>query len=90
VLPGALECLNDLNIKSTLHDANKAACLEMTTLAHRKMPLGFDPQTSGGLLAAVPAAKVERVLAELHDKGYEQAADIGRISSVGQTHLFFE
>jgi selenide,water dikinase len=90
VLNGALECLNDLDIKSTLHDGNKAACIEMTSIAHRVMPLAFDPQTSGGLLAAVSAEKVDVILKELTQQGYEQAADIGRVSSSGQVHLFFE
>lgn len=90
VLPGAMQCLNDLKIKSTLHDANKASCTEITSIAHPKMSMVFDPQTSGGLLAAVAADEVDTVLADLKSEGYEYAADIGRVSSLGQSHLFFE
>ena len=40
----------------------------------------YDPQTSGGLLAGVPPAKVDEVLSKLRDAGYEQAACIGRVT----------
>ncbi|MCY3555056.1 MAG: selenide, water dikinase SelD [Gemmatimonadetes bacterium] len=40
----------------------------------------FDPQTSGGLLAGVPAARIDEVLVKLRDAGYAQAACIGRVT----------
>ncbi len=46
---------------------------------HARYPLLFDPQTAGGLLAAVPADKVSACLDELHRSGYPQAVIIGRV-----------
>jgi|WetSurMetagenome_2_1015567.scaffolds.fasta_scaffold67601_3 selenide, water dikinase len=40
----------------------------------------FDPQTSGGLLAAVPGDHAEAFVARLRDKGIEAAAIIGEIT----------
>ncbi|MXY25238.1 MAG: selenide, water dikinase SelD [Acidobacteria bacterium] len=40
-------------------------------------PILFDPQTSGGLLAAVPADRADMYVAMLQAAGYDHAADIG-------------
>lgn len=39
----------------------------------------FDPQTSGGLLIAVPPQKASALLDRLHESGIEQAAIIGEV-----------
>jgi selenide, water dikinase len=39
----------------------------------------FDPQTSGGLLIAVPKAKASRLLKRLHEEGVTEAAIIGGV-----------
>lgn len=90
LLPGALEAQTMKGITSTLHEGNKQSCPEITTVNHRIQEMVFDPQTSGGLLAAVPAEQAEAVLAALVEEGYEQSAIIGRVSSSGQPHIFFE
>ena len=46
---------------------------------HARYPLLFDPQTSGGLLASVPAESATSCLDELHAFGYPQAVIIGRV-----------
>jgi selenide,water dikinase len=40
----------------------------------------FDPQTSGGLLIALPAADGEKLLRSLRDKGIQEATLIGAVS----------
>ena len=39
----------------------------------------FDPQTSGGLLIAVPASEAESLLERMHKEGIEEAAIIGEV-----------
>jgi selenide,water dikinase len=41
----------------------------------------FDPQTSGGLLIAVPAAKTAGLLKKLHSAGVAEAAIIGEVAA---------
>ena len=43
------------------------------------MDILFDPQTSGGLLIAVPGEKTEKMLRRLHEKGIDEAAIIGEV-----------
>lgn len=43
-------------------------------------PLCFDPQTSGGLLAAVPEANAKACVSKLRELGYGQTTDIGSIN----------
>jgi selenide,water dikinase len=50
---------------------------------HPLYPLLFDPQTAGGLLAAVPYANAQTCIADLCAAGYEQASVIGAVSPRG-------
>lgn len=50
----------------------------------------FDPQTSGGLLVAVPKAQGEGLLHELHNAGVKQAKTIGTVTDLqNSTNLIF-
>ena len=68
-LAGVTECLAS-GIESTLAPANRAAVPDAPTLL-------LDPQTSGGLLAAVPAGQAAACIEALHAAGYVHAARIG-------------
>lgn len=74
---------------SSLAPANRAALLGRITgqgLASARGALLFDPQTCGGLLAALPLAEVPGTLARLHDLGETSACLIARIEP-GPPHL---
>jgi len=47
---------------------------------HEHFPLLFDPQTSGGLLAAIPAKNAEACLTELKELGYPVSVIIGGVT----------
>ena len=50
---------------------------------HPRYPLIFDPQTAGGMLASVPADRVEECMVELRKLGYIHTVAIGRILAQG-------
>jgi selenide,water dikinase len=43
------------------------------------LEIAFDPQTSGGLMVAVPQGEGERLVAALHEAGVSAAAVIGKV-----------
>jgi selenide, water dikinase len=83
VLSGARETLAQ-GIVSSLQPQNLQAAKAIANAAeyeqHPDYPLLFDPQTAGGLLAAVPENKAEACLRQLHEKGYSSAVVIGRVA----------
>jgi selenide,water dikinase len=86
-LPGALDCLRR-GFASSLAPANRRALSAIsgaeTFLADERLALLFDPQTSGGLLAGVPADRAADCLESLRAAGYEQAARIGQVTGRGE------
>lgn len=80
VLEGAIASATAGHL-SSLHAANaqSGTALRSVPAEHAVLPLLFDPQTAGGLLAGVPVARADACLAALHSAGYGQAAVIGRV-----------
>ena len=77
---GAEQLARD-GIASTLAPANRAALIgRIAAPATARAALMFDPQTAGGLLAAVPQASAASLLSALHTAGYD-AAQIGSLDS---------
>lgn len=70
VLPGAMELLEG-GRRSTLHTANASLGPRVHLPDGPRRELLFDPQTSGGLLAAVAPEEAEAVLAALHEAGQD-------------------
>lgn len=78
LLPGA-EALASAGHASTLASANRAAvAARMTAPDTGRAALLVDPQTGGGLLAAVPTSAAKNLLARLRLAG-EEPAIVGRI-----------
>jgi selenide, water dikinase len=60
-------------------------------LPSRQKEILFDPQTSGGLLVALPEKQAETLLKSLHKHGVTQACIIGKISQLqDMAYLIFE
>ncbi len=78
VLPGAAS-LAARGIRSTLFAQNQASLANnITIISKPSADLVFDPQTAGGLLAAVPADDADRLVAALQELGHP-AAVIGKV-----------
>ena len=82
LLDGAQECVA-AGIVSSLQGANvrlrRALRNQEAMVKHPRYPLIFDPQTAGGLLASVPADRVDACIAALRQLGYPHTVAIGRI-----------
>lgn len=82
ILAGALTTTQQ-GILSSLHPQNQQAARTIAIPAyirqHPHFPLLFDPQTSGGLLAAIPADCTPACLADLQAAGYTAATAIGQV-----------
>ena len=69
--------------------------IESATEVRRELPtwheeILIDPQTSGGLLIALPAERVEETLAALRDAGVSDAVRIGSVEPTADVRLIFE
>jgi selenide,water dikinase len=75
LLPGFLD-VTSRGFLSSLHEGNsRVAC----RVAGEPYPWLFDPQTSGGLLAAVSPAVADSICRELQASGYSHATIIGEV-----------
>lgn len=77
-LPGAVE-LASRGVRSTIWPANTKVSAAMTFNPGDRAALLFDPQTAGGLLAAVPSSLAPGTMDDLRSAGVH-AAQIGEIS----------
>ncbi len=85
LMAGAQSCLQDGH-RSSLHEMNQASVRMINeATSPTQAAILFDPQTSGGLLAALPAGVAEKVCAALADQG-TPANIIGRLQP-GQSGL---
>ncbi len=86
LIDGALETVQ-MGILSSLQPANlrlrRAIANQEEAAKSPLYPLVFDPQTSGGLLASVPADQANGCLEQLQQIGYQQAAIVGRVKKEG-------
>ena len=82
LLDGALDTVR-LGILSSLQPQNvrlRRAIRGIAAFAQdERLPLIFDPQTAGGLLASIPADRADACLAALKHRGYSNAAIIGTV-----------
>ena len=82
VLQGALESMRR-GIASSLQAQNERAArrarLAADLTSHPHYPLLFDPQTAGGLLAALPVQEADICVRELKALGYLHSAVIGTV-----------
>ncbi len=87
VLEGA-EQTSAAGILSSLQPANvrlrRALRNQQEAVGHPRYQLLFDPQTAGGLLASVPAARAGACLGALRALGYAHASAIGRVLGQGE------
>ncbi|MFK7965862.1 MAG: selenide, water dikinase SelD [Burkholderiaceae bacterium] len=86
VLDGAEETAA-AGILSSLQPANvrlrRALRNQEEMVKHPRYRLIFDPQTAGGLLASIPADKVQACVDELKQAGYPHTRVIGRVVKQG-------
>jgi selenide,water dikinase len=84
LLDGAVDCVK-AGIVSSLQPANvrlrRALRNADEFVGDPRYSLLFDPQTAGGLLASVPAAKADACVQALRAAGYTHTAVIGRITT---------
>jgi selenide, water dikinase len=81
LLAGAI-AMTQAGIRSSLYPQNAQAAVWVNADAvgsHPALPLLYDPQTAGGLLATVPADRADDCLKSLQQAGYPSAA-IGTIA----------
>ena len=85
LLAGAAHCIEH-KLLSSLHIENsrsESALINPEAFAnHLLYPILFDPQTAGGLLAAVPTEQAQQCLLQLQQQDCPQAAIIGSIDAV--------
>ncbi len=84
ILEGAIE-VTQKRIFSSLYPENSHFSRYIANLEQGNnqaiYPILFDPQTAGGLLAAIPSAQATACISELQALGYSHARIIGRVAA---------
>jgi selenide,water dikinase len=81
---------------NTGSNAHNRQLVESHIIFEKNMPLRrqeivYDPQTSGGLMAALPASQSEQLIKSLHENGVKWARVIGSAKSLqNSTYLVFK
>jgi len=90
LLPGVLECLAE-GIASGALERNRESsshCLMIDEgISAAMLDICFDPQTSGGLLIALPESKTPDLLSQLRAEGVSEAVVIGKATGDGTGHV---
>ena len=90
LLPGAADAFAR-GVQSSLHQSNALALgdYQVNVPATMDPAVGvlMDPQTSGGLLAAVPPDGAQQCVAALHQAGFTAAAIIGELGAPGSEEI---
>ncbi|MBD3678297.1 MAG: selenide, water dikinase SelD [Rhodobacteraceae bacterium] len=73
------EVLSARGIRSTIWGENHKVAAQMVLPETPAADLLFDPQTAGGLLAAVPAGDADELVKKLRETGLSRVAKIGEI-----------
>ena len=89
LLPGAAQLLSS-GVRSSLHEQNREAVtitqhmLKKTTEHSARVEILFDPQTSGGLLGALPQKNARNLINQLNQNGHN-AAIIGCLDFISES-----
>jgi selenide,water dikinase len=89
-LPGATAAFSS-GVRSSLHGANEQALLDFkvseAVATDPRLSALVDPQTSGGLLAAVPSDKASQCIAALHEAGFLAASVVGEFCEASRLEI---
>lgn len=91
LLPGILQCMAE-GIASGAVERNRESCEQRLvaddTVEPAMLDVCFDPQTSGGLLLAVPSSAADELLEKLHAAEMAEAALIGKVLETTSGRVF--
>jgi selenide,water dikinase len=90
LLPGAVHLAEEGHLTGGCR-RNRAYLQDKVSVADSMRPglieIGFDPQTSGGLLIALPQADAPRLVAALHAGGVPAATVVGHATKMQGTRV---
>ncbi|MEZ5501833.1 MAG: AIR synthase-related protein [Halioglobus sp.] len=76
------QCTFGVRVSVNMHAASGGAFLQLSPGAEpARRELLFDPQTSGGLLVALPPARSAAFCDALRERGYARASVIGEVTA---------